>query len=519
MGTQVTYNDGQEGARRNFHWIVGGHDILKHKSSIIVRVPNTISFQIMVPFYNPQSPEYVAKINRFKQGTATAEGLLNDLGLSFPPTRRDTGANTPGTGDIHLQKKLGEGSFGVVTHLWNVSTGYEHVVKAPSAKAIRKQKFNTFLTPHPQLHMEYVPCGPLGDLEDVLYNETWMILRQCLSALSYLHGNHTPIAHRDIKPANILVQFREAGDIYVKLGDFGLSRDGAELMTLCGTRRYLAPEVYSEAGRHSRKENRLGYIAAVDIWSLGVVAYELIYGLPPYKRKYDNDGVLWCEKISIELQKNVGKQSNELGQFLADAMVVLDTESRFSAANCYKQVEYLLATENGSFQSHTSTPASHYPDEGQTTFRNALPNYGSGDPTLMVYQPMSHMETNTSSHFTRSGAPPPGLPSSLVVMTQQYEEPSSSAIRGNFNQQEGHDQYVQGSSSQWNPSTAWARAAGSETGRDAGPSRSSVPRDEEAGRHAAGGTGVIKGRNAIGADDYAEMAAAAFLLQALGQGS
>ncbi|KAJ4230717.1 hypothetical protein NW757_013982 [Fusarium falciforme] len=86
------------------------------------------------------SPAYIDKVNRFKQGTATAEDLLDDLGLSNPSTRPRTGAHTPGTGEIHLSKKLGEGSFGVVTHLWNVSTGDEHVVKAPTSKAIRKKK-------------------------------------------------------------------------------------------------------------------------------------------------------------------------------------------------------------------------------------------------------------------------------------------------------------------------------------------------------------------------------------------
>lgn len=140
MGTQVTYDSGGKGFRRDFSWIVGGHGIPQKMQSIIITIPDTISFQIIVPSYDITSPAYIDQVNRFKQGTATAEDLLDDLGLSYPPTRPRTGANTPGTGEIHLRKKLGEGSFGAVTHLWNVSTGDEQVVKAPTSRAVRKKK-------------------------------------------------------------------------------------------------------------------------------------------------------------------------------------------------------------------------------------------------------------------------------------------------------------------------------------------------------------------------------------------
>ena len=120
-----------------------------------------------------------------------------------------------------------------------------------------------FFTLHPQLHLEYVPCGSLEDRRGISYDETLTILGQCLSALAYLHGGETPIAHRDIKPANILVEYRFDGHISVKLGDFGLSRDSAELMTICGTRLYLAPEIYSDYFRGLDNGTRLGNTPAV----------------------------------------------------------------------------------------------------------------------------------------------------------------------------------------------------------------------------------------------------------------
>ncbi|KAM3537301.1 hypothetical protein ARSEF1564_009781 [Beauveria bassiana] len=316
MGTQVTYDGEGEGARRDFQWIVAGHDIPQRMKSIVIMVPNVISFQIVVPFHHITSPAYIDKVNKFKQGAATAEDLLDDLGLSNLPTRPCTGAHTPGTGEIHLRKKLGEGSFGVVTHLWNVSTGDECVVKAPTLKAIQKRKVN----------------------EEAWHREARIMGQVSHVSLAYLHGSEAPIAHRDIKPANIFIQYRFDGDISVKLGDFGLSRDRAELMTLCGTQKYLAPEICSELQHYVSNETRLGYTAVVDIWSLGVVACELACGLPRYKDQYRNDGVAWCELIVARLQKALQKNPNDLGQFLLNTMVVLSPESRFSADDCYDLV-------------------------------------------------------------------------------------------------------------------------------------------------------------------------------------
>ncbi|KAM3516793.1 hypothetical protein NHJ13051_009578 [Beauveria bassiana] len=563
MGTQVTYDGEGEGARRDFQWIVAGHDIPQRMKSIVIMVPNVISFQIVVPFHHITSPAYIDKVNKFKQGAATAEDLLDDLGLSNLPTRPCTGAHTPGTGEIHLRKKLGEGSFGVVTHLWNVSTGDECVVKAPTLKAIQKRKVNeeawhrearimgqvshphivqliaSSFTPHPRLYLEYVPCGSLEDHEDISYNETLTIISQCLSALAYLHGSEAPIAHRDIKPANIFIQYRFDGDISVKLGDFGLSRDRAELMTLCGTQKYLAPEICSELQHYVSNETRLAYTAVVDIWSLGVVACELACGLPRYEDQYRNDGVAWCESIVARLQKALQKNPNDLGQFLLNTMVVLSPESRFSADDCYDLVVRLPRTEIDSLCVWTLAP---YPEEeDQTTPRYIVQNDDVEGLATVVYQPRSHTETTTSC-FVRSGAPAPSS-----RMTQQHGEsevPSSSSIRQYNNCQEGHEVahfledysanpfnslYVGSSLASQrggNSSEGWASqflresaqcsqagVAGSQISSLSGIIKSSIPRGEMSGTTSA------KECNTSGADDYEEMAQAAFLLQAIGQDS
>ena len=89
------------------------------------------------------------------------------------------------------------------------------------------------------------------------------------SAFGYLGACR--IAHRDLKLENLL--FDETG--HLKLVDFGFAKiveDDARTWTFCGTPDYLAPEIVGNKG-HNR---------AVDWWTLGVLAYELLHGEPPF---------------------------------------------------------------------------------------------------------------------------------------------------------------------------------------------------------------------------------------------
>ena len=99
------------------------------------------------------------------------------------------------------------------------------------------------------------------------------IIGQLVSALNYIHT--MGIMHRDIKPENI---FLCKGEI-VKLGDFGWSSffsDSEIRTTFCGTPDYLAPEMVESGHAHEQ---------AVDVWAVGILAYELIKGIPPFHAK------------------------------------------------------------------------------------------------------------------------------------------------------------------------------------------------------------------------------------------
>ncbi|KAK1657740.1 kinase-like domain-containing protein [Colletotrichum godetiae] len=511
------------------------------------------SLAIVTQPHDIQSPEYIDGVRRFRQGTAATEDLLEDLGLSYPPTR---GAQTPGTGDISLRKTLGEGAFGVVTHLWNVSTGEERV-------AIQNGQFNpgtwkreayimslvsherivklieSFSTPHYELHIEYMPYGSLEDHDDISYDETLMIVHQCSSALAYLHDFETPIAHRDIKPANILVESRSEYSISVKLGDFGLSRHSSELMTFCGTYLYLAPEVYSDM------RSQASYTVAVDIWSLGVVGCRLVYGLPHYKDEYKKNRVAWCEKIVKAMQRKVDRQPTALGSILVECMVVLSPDTRSSAGYCCSALENLLQPEQGFSQQLASSTYSR--EEDQETLRYASLNDDAGNLSTIICQPRPTRAV-TPSLFIRSRAPPPEslLLSKVNPHYGESEVPLSSAIRHYNSWQAGHEmtRFVEdysvdplnslyvgsslashlvednpeewasdflGGSSQQNQ--GWA--GGLET---ATVSESRIPRGGSGGWRVASGPEPVEEGNAIDAEDYDERANAALMLQALGQG-
>lgn len=103
------------------------------------------------------------------------------------------------------------------------------------------------------------------------------IIKQVASALKYAHDKG--IAHRDLKLENICFCEKKTGSTHVKVIDWGLAGkfQHGKMKSNVGTSTYSAPEVMERD--LSDKE---GYTCACDLWSLGVVAYVVLSGKPPF---------------------------------------------------------------------------------------------------------------------------------------------------------------------------------------------------------------------------------------------
>jgi serine/threonine protein kinase len=120
-------------------------------------------------------------------------------------------------------------------------------------------------------------CYFRGSLMDKLYESQstpsfekkmkWMV--QIASAMCYLHSQNK--VHRDLKPENIFISDSEDA----VLGDFGLSREFSysSINSLAGTLLWIAPEIFKEES----------YTAKVDVYSFGIILYEIIFNKRPYQ--------------------------------------------------------------------------------------------------------------------------------------------------------------------------------------------------------------------------------------------
>ncbi|GLC63752.1 hypothetical protein PLESTF_000070200 [Pleodorina starrii] len=143
--------------------------------------------------------------------------------------------------------------------------------------------------------------------------EQWVcveVIAPLLRVLERMHGLH--LMHRDIKPENIFI----TADGHVKLGDFGLAIDWTKELAFSrsGTLDYMAPEVLINPATHTQEspsvtvpqlanKNIRPYTAAVDVWAVGCLAYELVCGRPPFEvedEKQTASLIIYSHTINFE---------------------------------------------------------------------------------------------------------------------------------------------------------------------------------------------------------------------------
>ncbi|KAL5267775.1 hypothetical protein ACHWQZ_G004727 [Mnemiopsis leidyi] len=250
-----------------------------------------------------------------------------------------------------LKEVLGSGAFSEVCLAVHKETGKKFAVKCIDKKSLKGKEDSLEneiavlkRANHPNivkmiemfedknylyLVMDLVTGGELFDriVERGSYSEkdASECVKQILIAVDYLHG--LGIVHRDLKPENLLYQ-DETEKSRLMISDFGLSKmEGTEAMaTACGTPGYVAPEVLM--GKHYGKE--------VDCWSIGVIAYILLCGYPPF---YDeNDATLFAQIMRGEYEFD-SPYWDEISQSAKDfvrSFMTVDATKRFSCSDGLK---------------------------------------------------------------------------------------------------------------------------------------------------------------------------------------
>ena len=155
--------------------------------------------------------------------------------------------------------------------------------------------------------MEYVHDGrtlkEYCNIENLLpVKRVLEIIFKCSRALDYAHRRG--VIHRDIKPSNIMVTEK----LDVKIGDFGIAQlvksDMTQLMGLMGSPRYMSPE-------QAKEENLTNH---TDLYSLGVIMYELLAGRPPFQ----------AETLSSLIYKIVHEEPVSVRQYRPEVPVVIE---------------------------------------------------------------------------------------------------------------------------------------------------------------------------------------------------
>ncbi len=204
-------------------------------------------------------------------------------------------------GKYEIHGELGTGGMSVVYKGWDPAISREVAIKGVNKKALQDSERDTVLKRfrrearavgrlvHPRIVQIYdfiedeqaayiimemvhgkTLAHHLESKDSFGLREISQIITQTLDGIGYAHAQG--VVHRDMKPANIMIN----NDGRIKINDFGIARVDSVSLTrvgdLVGTPSYMSPEQF--------KGEEID--AATDLYSIGVIAYELLTGRRPF---------------------------------------------------------------------------------------------------------------------------------------------------------------------------------------------------------------------------------------------
>ncbi|CAH8497536.1 unnamed protein product [Schistosoma bovis] len=191
------------------------------------------------------------------------------------------------------------------------------------------------------LVMELVTGGELFDriVQKGSYTErdASALIRQVLLATEYMHSQG--VVHRDLKPENLLY-FSPADDSKIMVSDFGLSKienNESIMATACGTPGYVAPEVLSV------NEGSSGYGKEVDCWAIGVIAYILLCGYPPFYDENDHELFRQIRMAEYEFDSPYWDNISDSAKDFISNLLQKDPKKRYS---CVQALEHPWIASN-----------------------------------------------------------------------------------------------------------------------------------------------------------------------------
>lgn len=234
--------------------------------------------------------------------------------------------------------------------------------------------------------MEY--CNK-GTLEDVIkYNKkikekeinTYYYLNQLKNAINYIRN--MGYIHRDLKPMNILLKSDNLNDSYnhteniiLKLADFGLAKENNNILmdTICGSPYYMAPELFTENE----------YDDKIDLWSFGIIMYQLIFGENPNKASNLKELInnVKTKDIKINLNENITVNCYDLLQKL----LIKSSKKRIDWNDFFNHKWFFYW--DAIYNSKDDITSTSYPQEFKSSFK-------SSEESPLGYSNLSKMKLN-----------------------------------------------------------------------------------------------------------------------------